>query len=339
MDGKQVKIGILVVYYLDPAEEWVIQEHFRRLEACYKNQFKIYAACNRLAPDLWHYLSGREYIEAVPVVDTDLRGSQEHIWYLDQLKTVALEDGCDYICTLDVDSWPITGNVFDRALALLEEHNVDLMAIQREENGDTYLPHPSFIFASAQLFRNLDLRFGAPSSDADTREFHRFSEVTKQPFDTGIGVGYKLWEHEIPWLKLLRSNTVDYHFLMGGVYGGLIFHMGSSSRVKRFRAEGRHWTKKFGEWLASVPLISRQAKRIVFWLEKVFPDRLAKRNMLLYQAIRRDLKNNSASFYDELQGLPGSPDPATARVGVGRGLQQRHESTGKRSPRPLELVR
>ncbi|WP_153039093.1 hypothetical protein [Microbulbifer sp. Q7] len=331
-------IGILVVYYLDPEEEWVIQEHFRRLEACYKNQFKIYAAFNRLAPELRHYLSEREYLQPVPVEGTDLRGSLEHIWYLDQLKSVALDDGCDYICTLDVDSWPISWDVFDRALALLKEHNVELMAIQREENGDTYLPHPSFIFASAQLYRHADLRFGEPMEEADAVEFAQFSEATKQPFDTGIGVGYKLWKRGVPWLKLLRSNAVEYHFLMGGVYGGLIFHMGSSSRVKRFRAEGRHWTKKFGEWLGRIPLLSRQAKRIVFWLEKIFPDRIAKRNAWLYRTIRQDLIKNPASFYDELQGIPGSPDAGATRDNAARRVIQRSKSTAKRSTSSLERV-
>ena len=318
MPDKDVKIGILVVYYLDPSEEWVIQEHFRRLEACYKKQFKIYAAFNRLCPDLHHYLADREYLQAQRLPSTDLRGSLEHIWYLDQLKSIALKDGCDYICTLDVDSWPLKEDFFECTINLLRESGVELMAIQREENGDSYLPHPSFIFASANLFRVLDLHFGAPAEKRDASDYKRFSADTKQTFDTGIGVAYKLWRHNTPWLKVLRSNAIDYHFLMGGIYGGLIFHVGSSSRVKRFRAEGRHWTKKIGEILRSIPLVSTQAKRIVFWLEKVFPDRVSMRNSQIYETIRKELTSNPLEFYNKLLGLKDSSITKAPHSGSGK---------------------
>ncbi|WP_299594185.1 hypothetical protein [uncultured Microbulbifer sp.] len=309
MPDGNMKIGILVVYYLNPSEEWVIQEHFRRLEACYDNQFKIYGAFNRLDPGLHHYMHGKEYLQPVRLQDTDLRGSLEHIWYLDQLKSIALDDDCDYICTFDVDSWPIYDDFFDRAKSLLQENKADLMAVQREENGDSYLPHPSFIFASAALFRKFNLCFGAPSGDSEKAGYNRFLQQTKQTFDTGIGIGYRLWQQNIPWLKVLRSNSEDYHFLMGGTYGGLVFHMGSSSRVKRFRAEGKPWTKRFGDWLKSIPLLKTQAKRIVFWLEKFFPDRISKQNTGKYQAIRRDLLSNPDAFYKKLLGGSGARNP------------------------------
>lgn len=306
MADQKIKIGILVVYYLDPSEEWVIQEHFSRLEACYKNQFTIYGAFNRLDPSLHHYLHGKEYLKPLLLQGTSLRGSLEHIWYLDQLKSIALNDGCDYICTFDVDSWPINNNFFERAISLLGDESVELMAVQREENGDSYLPHPSFIFGNAPLFRKFDLCFGGPREESERSEYNLFLAETRQTFDTGIGIGYQLWKRHIPWLKLLRSNAEDYHFLMGGVYGGLVFHVGSSSRVKRFRAEGMPWTKKLGVILSSIPMVRRVEKRIVYWLEKLFPDKLAKRNSQIYQAIRRDLLDSPAQFYDKLTGSADS---------------------------------
>lgn len=302
---KKARIGVLVVYYLDPKEEWVIKEHFRRFDACDDKQFMIYAAINRLAPGLHHYLHERDYIKIISLPVTTVRGSDEHIWYLDRLKSAALDDGCNFICTFDVDSWPIGDGFFSTIINLLEREGVELIAIQREENGDTYLPHPSFTFASADFFKRYDVSFGSPKSISKQKNFKLFLEKTKQARDSGIGVGFELWINNISWIKLIRSNIINYHFLMGGVYGDLVFHVGGSSWNKRFRGEGETWGVRVTKFMTSTPVIWRFRGLIATWLEKIRPDGVIKRNASIYQKIRQDLMVNPDLFYRKIIGKPG----------------------------------
>jgi hypothetical protein len=59
--------------------------------------------------------------------------------------------------------------------------------------------------------------------------------ATGQPnVDTGAGYAMALAEHQLPWAKLLRSNKVNDHPLLGGVYGDMVFHFGNASRGKAF---------------------------------------------------------------------------------------------------------
>lgn len=67
--------------------------------------------------------------------------------------------------------------------------------------------------------------------------FQSFIEKTGQRVDTGIGYGFVLWKSGEKWLQLHRSNVSDVHFLMAGIYGDLIFHLGASSRRPSFHAD------------------------------------------------------------------------------------------------------
>src|SRR6185503_10646070 len=48
---------------------------------------------------------------------------------------------------------------------------------------------------------------------------------------------WALHQQGLDWHPLLRSNRVDDHFLLAGIYGDLVFHLGAFSRDKDFRRE------------------------------------------------------------------------------------------------------
>lgn len=61
-------------------------------------------------------------------------------------------------------------------------------------------------------------------------------------------------------------------------------------------------------------MLRKQEKRIVYWLEKFFPDKISKRNVGIYQAIRRDLLKNPDEFYKKLLGGSIARGPVSTEV-------------------------
>jgi hypothetical protein len=166
--------------------------------------------------------------------DTDLRGSREHAFHLDGLAQQALAAGVTHVCTLDVDSFPIRDDWVDVVAAQMPDAS-GLAAVLRVENGDTALPHPSCTFARRELFERFSPSF-SPDSDG-TPEFRAFLRATGQSADTGIRLGYALWSAGLPWGQLVRTNTVNPHYLMAGIYADAVFHLGGVGRGKLFRKD------------------------------------------------------------------------------------------------------
>ena len=172
----------------------------------------------------------------VDVPDTALRGSREHGYYLDQLWRHALATDATHLCTLDVDAFPIRDDWVDAVAARITPES-GLAAVSRLENGDTELPHPSCTLARRDFFERFKPSF-SPDSDG-TPEFRRFRITTGQSADTGIQLGYALWTAGLPWGRLVRTNAVNPHYLMAGIYGDAVFHLGGIGRGKLFREDLR----------------------------------------------------------------------------------------------------
>ena len=64
--------------------------------------------------------------------------------------------------------------------------------------------------------------------------------------DTGIGISYQLHKYGLGWHKMLRSNAIDDHYIIGGIYDNIIFHLGSGTRSKKqFRGDMQYISLPF----------------------------------------------------------------------------------------------
>ena len=233
-------LAILVVYYLKDDDDLPLLElHLERVARHTTVPATGYASANRATPAARALLDAAPNIVLGDIPDTDLRGSREHAYYLDQLGRHALETDATHICTLDVDAFPIR----DDWAQLVAKHAAPesgLAAVSRLENGDSQLPHPSCAFARRDFYERFTPSF-SPDSDG-TPEFRRFLHATGQRADTWIRLGYALWTAGIPWGRLVRTNTVNPHYLMAGIYGDAVFHLGGIGRGKLFREDLRQST-------------------------------------------------------------------------------------------------
>lgn len=291
-----MKLGVCCVYYYGPDSRWLLDLQLRYIATTLKGyDYTIYAAANRLLPELKSSLKDTPHVRIVPLPWFQGQGSFEHACYLDQLLRLAAVDGCTHLATVDADSFPVLPDWPKILLRRMER--IRLAAVLRAENLDTYLPHPCGLFMDTSfLLEQTPCMFPPKAEIRSSPSFQEFLQETGQRTDTGIGYGYALWKSKEQWFPLLRSNRHNPHFLMAGIYGDVFFHLGAASRRPWFYFDYRKRVSlRMKPILADIPLIWR--------LGPWFEERYFTSNRRTLGTIVNSLRSDPDRFISNLQGL------------------------------------
>lgn len=301
-----VNLAILVVYFLRSDDDLPILElHLDRIERHTTSPFVVYGVANRVSDEARRRLESRPWVKLCEIAPTDMRGSREHGYYLDALTDLAFADGVDRIVTLDVDSFPISDD-WVATLRTAAAHETGVAGILRVENGDSWLPHPSCVTMPASFFARYRPSF-SPDSDR-TAEFRRFLRTTGQAGDTGLDLAYTLWSHDLAWGKVLRTNVVDLHPIMAGIYGNCVFHLAGVASGTIFRRDlvasrVYRWTTP----LERLPLsgrLGRTKTAALAWMREGARSSIVERNRAVYWVIRERLLADPDALFGSLRGAP-----------------------------------
>lgn len=307
------RLGIVTVCHLRSDDDLpILALHLDRVARHTDIEYVHYISTARASPAARELIGSRRNVAKCEIEVTELRGSREHAYYLDALVHRALAAGVSHLCTLDVDSFPIRDG-WVQTLAAARPPETDphpasgVAAILRMENGDTILPHPSCVFAPREFFDRYHPSF-SPDSDG-TAEFRRFLRATGQSGDTGIRLAYTLWSQRLGWARLLRTNTVDLHPVMGGIYHDVIFHVGGIGRGKLFRrdvlASRAHRLSRPIERVPVPGTTLRGAKRSVLHAIRGRADkRLTAANRVAAAELDARLAADPDALFAELAGRP-----------------------------------
>jgi hypothetical protein len=138
----------------------------------------------------------------------------------------------DYIVTLDNDSFPVRDDWLD-VLVSECERGAALAGVYRDEMAPDVDPflHVSGLCVTRDDLRALNVSFG--------RDIKYIGDEYKQSHDHNQDVGQKITYEFIRLGRsiapLHRSNELNYHFVMGGIYGDVIYHHGAGGRRAKFR--------------------------------------------------------------------------------------------------------
>lgn len=302
-----MKLGICCVYFYGVDGDWLLPLQLRFIaESLTGYNYEIYAAANRLDPALTELLRAAPHVQIVRLQNFVGDASHEHAFYLDRLIAAAISNGCSHVVTVDSDSFPIVPNW---PAILLHDMGSEarFSAVLRAENGDSHLPHPCGYFMHRSFYLERAPKLFPEDSESQTESFREFLSKTKQRFDTGIGYGYALWASDEKWLQLYRSNSNNPHFLMAGIYGGVFFHLGASSRRPSFYADFVAYpVLRIARWLKGVPF---------FWrVSRVIEERYLKKNERIFRRITNELSTAPDKFIARLSGTnQGRPDVLGSR--------------------------
>lgn len=290
-----MKLGICCVYFYGADGRWLLPMQLRFIsETVAGYDYTIYAAANRLDSELKKILAASSCVQIVELPDFVGDANHEHAFFLDRLIDRAISDGCTHVAAFDSDSFPI---VQDWPAVLLRDMGGDIRfaAVIRAENGDSHLPHPCGYFMHRSFY--VERRPGLFPSDSEitSRLFREFIANTKQRFDTGIGYGYALWSSGEKWLQLHRSNGVNEHFLMAGIYGDVFFHLGASSRRPSFHSD---YTTRL-----DLRVVKRIGQMPFLWrVGRFLEGNYLKENEKIFRGIVSQLCNGPDSFFAKIAG-------------------------------------
>ena len=277
--GQPMKLGLCVVYLLKDDAGPLLQLHLDRITRHTRVPFTLYGAPLRLQPRFREHLLQHPRVTLVEIPPlTEPNVSREHAYHLDALVQAALADGATHLCVLHPDSFPIRDGWAEELAACIHGKGIGA-GILRAENGDRILPQPAGFLFSRAFQEACQPRFFAPPSVAGTADYQRFEARYLREKDSGFGYAYAIHRHGLRWKRLLRSNRYNDHYLMAGVYGDLLFHLGAAARTeRRFRGDycgaGASWRMHGG----------RALEKAGRWLPEALRARLPDRTRLLEEA-------------------------------------------------------
>ena len=172
-----------------------------------------------------------------------------HAVPLQKLYEVARKDGVKYIVTMDTDAFPVRDNWLKFLVERLDEQTV-IAGVWRDElkkGIDPYI-HPSCLCTTVDYIEKHNIRLDLIDHKAEKK------------IDTLSHLSDIAVQHNKKLFKLTRSNVNQLHFIMGGLYGDLIYHHAAGSR-KSITFWGEERTQFLG--IKNI-IINRTLRNLVF---------------------------------------------------------------------------
>lgn len=210
-----MKLGILAVYMVREEHEKLLELHLSRIEQHTTVPYTIYGSANRLLPQYRQRLKQHPKVRLHELPATDLRGPEEHSYYLERLVRLAIEDGASHIVTLHVDSFPIRDGWVEALIGKLSAScvfstiagiNTACLVFHR----DFYVKYrPTFLLSE---------------EEQKSAKYKKYFQEVAPIRHSGIGYGFKAYQEGLSWYYMRKSSR--YAELDGpAIYDDLIFHL------------------------------------------------------------------------------------------------------------------
>lgn len=229
-----MKLGIVVVYLVNAENEKLLELHLSQIEKYTEIPYTIYGSANRSAPEIVERLQRHPKVKICECSSTNLRGGEEHAYYLELLTNYAIQDGASHIVTMHVDSFPIRLHWAEElaaklsssyAFATIEETNTACLFFSREFY---IMYHPTFLLS--------------PKEQTSSQYWQYQKEYDATPH-SGIGYGFKAYMEGLSWYYLKDSTKSEDG---SKIYDGIIFHLISAVYLGSMNAKNIPILKKAG---------------------------------------------------------------------------------------------
>lgn len=215
-----MKLGIVVVYMFGHEQQPLFDLHLRQIERYTQVPYLIYCSVNRLPAEYRQRLATHPQARAFELPPTELRGMDEHSYYLERLIEQAIDDGATHVAVLHLDSFPIragwieelASRLTDRcAMVTIEQINTACLVFGR----DFYLRHKPTMLISGPV--------------EATPAFKEYVQAWQPEFHSGIGYGFAAFSNGLSCYYLPRTRR---HPNYASIYGDLMFHLVGTVRLQ-----------------------------------------------------------------------------------------------------------
>lgn len=207
-----------------------------------------------------------DFLNSIPLVhlvEADPAEKLDHVHAvpLQRLYELAKQENAKYIVTMDSDAHPLQKGWLTKIISSLDNEIV-LAGVWRDELKKAISPyiHASCLCTTVDFIEshNLKLDFIAPNTETEIHD--TLSILTETARDLNLKT-----------FKLHRSNQNNFHRLMGGIYGNLIYHHGAGSRsaISFWDEEKRQKSIKINQKIGEIATNSlfRQYDNYINWLQ------------------------------------------------------------------------
>jgi len=126
----------------------------------------------------------------------------------------------DWVVFIDGDAFPVADVV---AFAENKINTYPLIAVQRFENLGDIQPHPCFCLTTVGFWKKI-------KGDWRKGDYKWINSEGRHVNDVGGTLLDLLIQNNEKWLPLNRSNRIDLHPLMFGIYADMVYHHGTGFR-------------------------------------------------------------------------------------------------------------
>ncbi len=258
-----MKLGIAAVYLAGEDDAGLLELHLSRIAANTSEPYTIYAAANRLPPQLRLLLERDPTVRICDLPDAALRGGDEHAFYLELLVAAAIENGATHVCILHLDSFPIRPDWASNLAAKLQGDCV-LVGLLRDEQRDRK-PLTAFMLFTREFYLTHRPSLRLFPEVLASPEYLRYAERNPHQADTGAGYGFAIHANGLSWLPLVRTDRGPDGWGFG-IYGDLVFHLGGAAWWPHVTGVAAHpWRKRAGRWLEALAGIGRAVFPRAVW--------------------------------------------------------------------------
>lgn len=157
----------------------------------------------------------------------------------------------DLLMFLDGDAFPVAD-----PMPLVRDRlsRAPVVAIRRDEVFGQLQPHPAFCVMTLATWRELH---------GDWSGAHPWTDLRGTLTDTGGNLMRALERCNLPWEPLVRSNTVNMHWVWFGVYESIVYHHGAGFRqAVTIEDRRRMHARASGPW-RHVPGLGRMIEKAI----------------------------------------------------------------------------
>jgi hypothetical protein len=216
-----MKLGILAVYMVREENEKLLELHLSRIEQHTAVPYTIYGSANRLLPKYRQTLKQHPRVRLYRLPATDLRGSEEHSYYLEHLVKLAIEDGASHIVTLHVDSFPIRDGWARALVGKLSESCV--FSTIAGINTACLLFHRDFFLKYRPTFL-------LSEEVQESAEYRKYFQAVTPILHSGIGYGFRAFQEGLSWHSMRKSSRHE-ELDCPAIYDDLVIHLRGAVRL------------------------------------------------------------------------------------------------------------
>lgn len=262
-------IHVLTVHW--QSDQW-IDIQLQALERHISRPYRVYAFLNGI--DVEPHRQKFFYCS-----DEDIKSHAVKLNLLADMACMAAESPDDWLMFIDGDAFPV-GDVVEFVEQRLGTYS--LVAVRRDEHMGDLQPHPCFCVTTAGFWKRIrgDWKRGYKWK---TREGDLVTDV-------GGNLLGRLIEAGSEWYPITRSNVVNLHPLMFGIYGDIVYHHGAGFRTPISRMDKTHLFKGL-----------KLFRKLSYFANKGSMDRLREKNIELSHEVFEEIRSNK-DFYKRFLG-------------------------------------